>query len=80
MGRMAINHIIPAALTYQRRLLKQISLMKDVFDDSYKTMAGVEIGLVREISSLVTEINSRVDAMVEARKRANISRPRHTTV
>ncbi|HOD68776.1 MAG TPA: glutamine synthetase III [Bacteroidaceae bacterium] len=71
MGRMAINHIIPAALTYQRRLLKQISLMKDVFDDSYKTMAGVEIGLVREISSLVTEINSRVDAMVEARKRAN---------
>ena len=71
IGRMAINHIIPTALTYQRRLLKQISLMKDVFDDSYKTMAAVEIGLVREISSLVTEINSRVDAMVEARKRAN---------
>ena len=71
IGRMAINHIIPAALAYQTKLLKNIDLMKDVFGDQYSGMAGVSMGLVTNISELVTDLRQQVDAMVEARKKAN---------
>ena len=71
IGRMAINHIIPAALAYQTKLLKNITAMKEVFADNYSAMAGVSMGLVTSISELVTDLRQQVDAMVEARKKAN---------
>ena len=71
IGRMAINHIIPAALAYQTKLLKNITAMKEVFADNYSAMAGVSMGLVTNISELVTDLRQQVDAMVEARKNAN---------
>lgn len=71
IGRVAINHIIPVALEYKAKLLKNVSLMKDIFPDHYKQKASTEIELINEISSLVTEISNKVDAMVEARVVAN---------
>ena len=71
MGRMAINHIIPAALAYQSKLLQNITLMKDVWPDSYKEKAEVALDLASRISNLVQDIRTKVDAMVEARKKAN---------
>ena len=70
-GRMAINHIIPAALAYQTKLLENIKGMKDVFGENYSAMAGVSMGLVTSISELVTDLRRQVDNMVEARKKAN---------
>ena len=70
-GRMAINHIIPAALAYQTKLLKNIDLMKDVYGDSFKDMAAVSMGFVTRISELVNLLKKKVDDMVEARKVAN---------
>ena len=71
IGRMATNHIIPAALAYQTKLLKNITLMKDVFGGSFDSMSVVSKDLVTEISGLVTVLRSQVDDMVEARKKAN---------
>ena len=70
-GRMALNHIIPAALAYQTKLLKNIDLMKDVYGDSFKDMAAVSMGFVTKISELVNLLKKQVDDMVEARKVAN---------
>ena len=70
-GRMAINHIIPAALAYQTKLLKNIDLMKDVYGDSFKDMASVSMGFVSKISELVNLLKKQVDDMIEARKVAN---------
>ena len=72
IGRMAVNHIIPAALAYQTKLLKNIDLMKDVFGEKYSAMAGVSMGIVTNISELVTDLRQQVDSMVEARKKANV--------
>ena len=71
MGRMATNHIIPAALAYQTKLLNNVKLMKDVCPETYESQASVALDLVRNISSLVSEITTKVDEMVEARKAAN---------
>ena len=72
MGRMAANHIVPAALSYQNRLLKNVSLMKDVYPDTYLEKAAVSLDLVDKISDLVSVIRERVEAMVAARKKANV--------
>ena len=71
MGRMAINHIIPAALAYQTKLLDNIEKIKGLFPDKYQKMASVEIELVEDIAAKITEIRDKVEAMVEARKAAN---------
>ena len=72
MGRMAINHVIPVALDYQNGLLKNITMMKEIWPDSYKEKASVSLALVEKISSLVAEIKTKVTDMVEARKKANV--------
>jgi glutamine synthetase len=71
MGRMATNHIIPAGLTYQSRLLENINLMRKNFPEQYQSMASSAIHLVENISALISEIEERVNAMIEARKKAN---------
>ena len=71
MGRMAINHIIPASLHYQSSLLKNVTLMKEAWPDSYRDKAAVALGLIDRISTLVGDVQTRVAAMVEARKKAN---------
>ena len=71
MGRMATNHIIPAAIAYQTKLLENIEKMKNIFPDKFQKLAAVDIALVEEISERVSEIRTKVDAMIEARKAAN---------
>ena len=72
MGRMASNHVIPAAIAYQNTLLKNIALTREAFPDTWKEQAKVAIEVSQKISALVTEVRQRVDAMVEARKKANV--------
>jgi glutamine synthetase len=72
IGRMAINHIIPTALAYQKKLLENIALMKQVFPADYEIHAATEIAIVKQISSLTTDLRTRVDEMIEARKEANV--------
>ncbi|MBP5335404.1 MAG: glutamine synthetase type III, partial [Bacteroidales bacterium] len=71
MGRMAINHVIPAAIDYQTRLLQNIDLCKESFPHDYQTLAATQIGLIKDISFLIKEIHTSVDAMIQARAKAN---------
>lgn len=71
MGRMAINHIIPAALSYKTSLLKSIQLSKELFPAEYEIQCAPEIDTVRKISSLTADITRMVNDMIEARKKAN---------
>ena len=69
MVRMAINHIIPAALDYKRRLLKEVALSQEVFGDT--SGCSVELGLINQINSYIEEISVKAEAMKKARKMAN---------
>ena len=69
MGRMAINHIIPAALQYKTMLLKELALHKEVFGNLKGCETEVET--LNDISSRIEDIHKKVHAMTEARKKAN---------
>ena len=71
MGRMAINHIIPAALAYQNTLLKNLTMMKETFPDSYQEKAAVTITLIEKISHRIEQLQKGVTKMIDARKSAN---------
>ena len=68
LARMAINHILPAALEYKSHLLKTMKYNKDVFGNLDGCTS--ERKLVSEISALVEDVRVKVDQMQEARQTA----------
>ncbi|MBQ1708826.1 MAG: glutamine synthetase type III, partial [Bacteroidales bacterium] len=68
MVRMAINHIIPAAVEYKTRLLKEVALNQQVLGQDG---CGTELELIRRIGGLIEEVSDRAESMRLARKRAN---------
>lgn len=71
LGDLAINHIIPAATSYQSMLLKNVALMKSLFPVEWETYSAPEIALIKKIAACNADIKIKVDAMVEKRKVAN---------
>ena len=70
LGDLALNHIIPTAITYQNRLLENVNGLKSVFKD-YEVVAEVQVKSIRTISGHIREIQLMVEQMTEARKVAN---------
>ncbi|NDV80055.1 MULTISPECIES: glutamine synthetase III [unclassified Dysgonomonas] len=70
LGDLALNHIIPVAISYQSILLTNVSKLKDVTED-YKTLGAEQLRLIEKISTHVNAINAKVHEMVDARKIAN---------
>ena len=60
-SRMALNHILPAGLEYQRRLLENLNLMRENFPDEYRELAAPQIALIRECSALLSDIKTRTE-------------------
>jgi len=71
LGDIARNHIIPTAITYQNRLLKNVIGLKEVYGAKYKTLGAEQLLLIEQISAHITGINSKIDLMIEERKKAN---------
>ena len=67
--RMAINHIIPAAVSYKSLLLKELAANKEVFGNL--DGCATELALVQKVNAYVEKIDELAREMKEARKRAN---------
>ena len=67
--RMAINHIIPAAVSYKSLLLKELAANKEVFENL--DGCATELALVQKVNAYVEKIDDLAREMKEARKRAN---------
>jgi glutamine synthetase len=69
MGDLAINHILPAAITYQNKLSTNIAGLKaaGLGTDTYASQTD----LLQQVSKHIQVIYTKVNAMVEARKVAN---------
>lgn len=73
LGDLAINHIVPTAITYQNTLIRNVQGLKDIFTISeFKELASVQIEHIKEISIHVSAIKQQVKDMIDARKKANL--------
>ena len=71
LGDIARNHVVPTAIRYQNLLIENVRGLKMIFDDEYNNIGKQQIALIKEISSHIDGIATKVEAMTEARKKAN---------
>ena len=69
MVRMALNHIIPAALEYKAKLMQTVTLAKGIFGNL--DGCATELRILDDISKYVDEVCKRAEEMRVARKAAN---------
>jgi glutamine synthetase len=72
LADIARNHIIPAALNYQNRLIDNVKGLKEIFGEKeYASLAKEQMELIRSISQHVAEIKIGVDGLLIAKDKAN---------
>ena len=69
-SRMALNHILPAGMTYQRSLLENLNLMRENFPGEYQEMASTQRTLIKECSGLIADIRNQAMELDQAREKA----------
>ncbi len=69
MGDLATNHVIPTAVKYQNTLIHNIKGLKDLGIETESTETITKT--IKEISHHISQIQTNVHDMVEARKEAN---------
>ncbi len=69
---MVNNQIVPAALSYQKNLVENVTGLKTILGAAeFKKASDTQVALIKEISERVTIIKNAADAMREERKKAN---------
>ena len=71
LGDISRNHVIPTAIRYQNTLIENVRGLKDIFGKDFEKIAKEQISIIKEISAHIEGINSKVEEMTEARKKAN---------
>jgi len=71
LGDIARNHVIPTAIRYQNTLIENVRGLKEIFGNDFEKIAKEQIVLIKEISSHIEGINTKVEEMTEARRKAN---------
>lgn len=69
MSRMAMNHILPAALEYKKSLLKTIALNKEVFGNL--DSCRVELEAIAKLNACLEDLHTQVEVLRKAMDKAN---------
>jgi glutamine synthetase len=73
LGDLAINHIVPTAITYMTTLLNNVHGLREVFNDvEFERLAGARKEVIVTISDHISSIKRLVNEMIEERKKANV--------
>lgn len=72
LGDIARNHIVPVAVQYQNRLIKNVKGLKEIYGDNFKKFAQEQLNLIEDISGHISSINSDVTRMTDERRTANL--------
>ncbi|MFC4720801.1 glutamine synthetase III [Geojedonia litorea] len=71
LGDIARNHVVPTAVRYQNMLIENVKGLKEIYGESFKTLAKEQMNLIADISKHMESINSTVTKMTNERKKAN---------
>ena len=71
LGDICLNHVLPAAVNYQDVLMRSIQGCKDIFPEEFKELCRADIKTYRQIAAYINALSEDVQALVEARKKAN---------
>jgi glutamine synthetase len=73
LGDLAMNHIVPIAITYMTSLIENVKGLKEIFSDiEFERLAGARKEVIVTISDHISSIKKLVNDMVDERKKANV--------
>jgi glutamine synthetase len=73
LGDLAMNHIVPIAITYMTSLVENVKGLKEIFNETeFEKLAGARKDVIRSISDHISMIKKLVNEMVDERKKANV--------
>jgi glutamine synthetase len=73
LGDLAMNHIVPTAVTYMTTLVENVKGLREIFNDiEFERLAGARKEIIVTISDHISNIKRLVNEMIEERKKANI--------
>ena len=73
MGDLCMNHIIPAAISYQNKVIETLKNLKEVYaGEDFKRLAAPHDKIIKEISERIAKVQELVHDMIEERKKANV--------
>lgn len=73
LGDLCMNHIVPLATKYQSLLLDNVFKLTSIYPaDKAAELSAMNRSLIEEIARRISNIKMNVDAMIEARKKANV--------
>lgn len=71
LADIARNHIVPAALNYQNRLIENVRGLKDIFGEKeFKPLAKEQLSLIKDISENISTIKVEVDKLLTEKEKA----------
>ena len=70
-NELVYGYILPSALEYQNKLIKNVSGLKEIYGAAHKKFTEGQLTMIEEIAEHVVSIKKLVDAMADARKKAN---------
>ncbi|MDD2983509.1 MAG: glutamine synthetase III [Crocinitomicaceae bacterium] len=71
MGDLTQNHIIPAVINYQNRLIANVQGLMQVLGDDGKEASAAQRELITKISMHLNKMKHLCDEMLDARRRVN---------
>ena len=72
MGDLVMNHIVPVATHYQSQLAKNVQSMFDIFGrEEGQNLTARNMKIIKEIAERTQKIETGVEELVDARRRAN---------
>ncbi|MCL4149445.1 UNVERIFIED_CONTAM: hypothetical protein GTU68_013481 [Idotea baltica] len=78
LGDIARNHVVPTAINYQNVLLQNVTGIKEVLGQNYKSAAAVQIQLIEDISkhnnAIISKLKTMADEKVKLNKISNIEK------
>jgi glutamine synthetase len=73
LADLAMNHIVPIAITYMTTLIENVKGLREIFNDTeFERLAGARKEVIIVISDHISMIKKLVNEMVEERKKANV--------
>jgi glutamine synthetase len=73
LGDLAMNHIVPIAITYMTSLVENVKGLKEIFNDTeFERLAGARKEVIISISDHISMIKKLVNEMVDERRKANV--------
>ncbi len=68
---LVYSQVIPAAIEYQNKLIKNVLGLKDIYGAAHKNLSDAQSGIIEQIAEHIVALKKNSDAMTDARRKAN---------